>query len=616
MAQSGAPPWRTPGGFLLICFAALAPLLLLGSVGYYGDDYGWIAHAMAASGDAWNWIGSQVVDRRDAGSMYRPLYECSFLIDGLIFGRTPFLSHLLELILSAASALTIVSLARRLLDHGTAAWFAGLAWCFYPTQIEGLGWVAARGSLAATLFSLLALRLFLWEGPWIHSRVWRTIGTGLLLLLALGFKEQAAILPGILWLAVFLGIGSEEDHGGLSCATRRTLPLFLLLLAYLVWRWHLIGGLGNFYPDVPPPQILSGDYWFQRLRWLGLLLSPARGDSFGWWIRLGLGLLTLSILVRPARESEDRRLVLFLLGWSLCVLVPMHWLSVDDQDLHDSRHLIPLLAPWILLLARGVAHSSRRASFGALAFLLICASLLVHSLSIVRDAGRYEHRLITEIQRVAMLPPASPGERRTLAHYPFLFRGVHVGSTIDSALGSPWMPGLKTAPVTLYPDGMTYLLVADHLLGSKAPIMPVRRYSWDARRLVFVEEDRLDPGSLFRSPPSATELPARLEIQNSQADHLVLLVETLPRALVATLGPGPAGSIEIPTVGVIGLDPAPLLETGFADSRGRYRVVYPLPPGDRPQPLPVWFQAVVSDRDGRTRFSKAVEVRIQATRSK
>ena len=120
----------------------------------------------------------------------RPLTWFSFWLNYQLSGANPAPWHAVNLGLHLANALLLWTSFQALLP-GRASWFAAFFFALHPIQVESVAYVYARGILLATLFCLLALRL------WIAGRRWHALAAFSLALLA---KEECAAFPVFLLL--------------------------------------------------------------------------------------------------------------------------------------------------------------------------------------------------------------------------------------------------------------------------------------------------------------------------------------------------------------------------------------------------------------------------------
>ena len=146
---------------------------------------------------------------------WRPVVTLSYFVDHALGGGEPWMFHLTNLALVAGVA---VLLARTLAAAAVSApWAWAAVWVAWPTQVEAACNITGRTDLLATLFALAALGA---RGP---------LAAGAWLLLALGSKEVAVLVPVAAWL--------------LRPADRRLAVLGGALAAWLGVRWLVLARL-------------------------------------------------------------------------------------------------------------------------------------------------------------------------------------------------------------------------------------------------------------------------------------------------------------------------------------------------------------------------------------
>ena len=223
---------------MLLPLAAVAVFYAPGFGGFWlGDDLPNLERAYRAAneGRLWEATWSEfVAPNLGGGSFLRPMLIASFSLDYLLFGAHyagwyafNFAVHLANV---ALVAFLVSAWARMLGRQGRlAAVLAALAFGLSPLIAEGAYWVSARGDQWVTLCSLAPLAL------WIRDTGRGTrhgaVAYPLLLLVALGFKESAAILPFQAALAALAWPGARPR--GMWPAVGAG---FALLVFYFVFR--------------------------------------------------------------------------------------------------------------------------------------------------------------------------------------------------------------------------------------------------------------------------------------------------------------------------------------------------------------------------------------------
>jgi hypothetical protein len=230
---------------------------------------------------------------------------------------------------------------RRLIPQ-RAAFIAAAIFAVHPMNTEPVAYAFARGTLLATLFSLLAVR------SWIGNRVWPAVFWFAVAMLA---KEECAALPmflllldwsrgqairlkpiaamfaialamgaRVLW-AVHVTPGVQAGAGaGISAAGYLAAQGFMVLryLRMLAIPW----GFSVDYSSVPPVLV------WEIAAWVGVAVVVAAGMKWagfknlraGFWLVAGLVLLSPSSSIFPAADlANDRRMYLPLIAIAACL---------------------------------------------------------------------------------------------------------------------------------------------------------------------------------------------------------------------------------------------------------------------------------------------------------
>jgi protein O-mannosyl-transferase len=313
---------------ILIWIAALAAFG--GCVGgaFVFDDFGMLHDRAITSGSGW-WECWRLTQTR-------PLTWFSFWANYQAGGENPIGYHVVSLVLHLCVAVLVWDVLRRLISE-RAALIAAVIFAVHPLVTEPVAYAFARGTLLATLFSLLAVR------SWISGRAWAAVGWFAVAMLA---KEECAALPVFLlgldwWLeeksrvaplaAMFAVAGAmgarvlwavHVTPGVQAGAGAAISPLgylavqgveILRYLRMLVVPW----GFSVDYSSVPPA------WWWETAAWSAVIAMAGvawRHRRVGFWFLAGLVLLLPSSSIFPAADlANDRRMYLPLIAFAACV---------------------------------------------------------------------------------------------------------------------------------------------------------------------------------------------------------------------------------------------------------------------------------------------------------
>jgi hypothetical protein len=272
--------------------------------GFVRDDFSWIRNSIVT--------GPRDVLRlfsRDNG-FFRPMVALTFALDHALFGLQPRAYGLTNLFLLLLAAAAVWALGRSLTLSAGTALFAAALWVFNPHGIPmALLWISGRTSLVLTLFAVLAATLVVRGRP---------LAAGLATFLALLSKEEAVVLPLVLFAWAGLWSGS-----GLAWNTRRALtrswPALLAWAPYFVLRAqtraYLPGTAPSFYrPSIEPALVLQN-----------VLEYADRSATFAAVVLILLGLLAWR---RPRLEARHKGLLVLgglwlVAGFALTVFLPL-----------------------------------------------------------------------------------------------------------------------------------------------------------------------------------------------------------------------------------------------------------------------------------------------------
>jgi tetratricopeptide (TPR) repeat protein len=244
----------------------------------------------------------------------RPLTWLTFWLNWQVAGTHTWAWHAVNLALHVACVLLVFDVLRRLISE-RAAMFAAAIFAVHPIMTEPVAYIFARATLLAALFSLLAIRSWLDDRPWLAT-LWFA--------LAMLAKEEAAAVPIALailrpqhWraigamLGIALALGARAvwattvvPSGGGPQAGISALDYFaaqgVVILRYL----EMAAVPWGFTIDA---EIAQPAWWISVLAWIAIALLAWRSR----WFLIGLVLLLPSSSIFPAQDlAADRRMYL------------------------------------------------------------------------------------------------------------------------------------------------------------------------------------------------------------------------------------------------------------------------------------------------------------------
>jgi hypothetical protein len=405
---------RASAWLLAIPLAAAALIYARFFGGYWlGDDFGnlhtgWMAAQSGTTlAQAWSQLFAAVPSE---GAFYRPAMIASVLVNASLAGAhfggwfvVDYAVHLANVVLIALLVASLAAACGR--DGRLAAVVAAGAFALCPLLAEGVFWVSARADSAVTLLTFAGLLAWTRAGSYPAA----ALALPLCMLVALGFKESAAVLPLQLALVAFAW-PKRRSHAQLGAVA----ACFAMTALFFVVRAHLFGDVWHVYraTDTAP--------WLDRFRhaiasiapWWRALSQRTPGAGQG-YVALLAAATTMSLL---ATRGTQRTLAaaLFIAAAGLVAATLMNLGGLDPSG--EGGRLVYSPFAW-LALALGVAgaapadaRGSQPARVAGLALLVAAAItgawVLEGELRVARDAQRDVQALAREAQQ---WPAAHPG---------------------------------------------------------------------------------------------------------------------------------------------------------------------------------------------------------------
>jgi hypothetical protein len=369
--------WRVPA-ILLLCLAST--FTGLGN-GFSFDDLPIIArdfrlHSLA---EPWRFFTQPYRGPPNQPGLYRPLTSLALAAQWVAAGGSPWLFHLVSILLHVAVALAVLKLAQQLLGR-TAGWWAAALFAVHPVHAEAITTGVGQGELGAALLVTIAVGC--------HLRYRREAALSgrhiallaLLYLAACGFKENAILLPALL-LAV------EVTILGKVTATLKQRDVWLLAGALAVvaagfWTAHALAS-GTMAGDRPALAFHGMDAgerlmtmlgvvpeWFRLLFWpVHLKVQYLPGEiqlarGFGVPQLLGAVLLAGTAVVAWMLRH---RLPVFTLGvlWTAVAIFPVSNVLIPSGVVLAERTLYLPSVGVVLGIGAIIAWAGQRVAGGS-----------------------------------------------------------------------------------------------------------------------------------------------------------------------------------------------------------------------------------------------------------
>jgi tetratricopeptide (TPR) repeat protein len=394
---SSPPSWKGIAVVLLLTFAVYIPTL---RYQFVHDDRGQIVDNPAVH--SWRFVPTYFTAQVWAGVMpgelgnyFRPLFLLWLRINHAAFGNRAWGWHLTTLLAHVLTTLLAYLLALGLGVCGDAALVAALVFGLHPAHIEAVAWISGA---TEPLLGVLLIASFISYVRWRRTgRRNGRLASVALFALALGEKETAMILPGLLLAYDWIFAGSRtwpstdaysesmrtachsehseesrsapggstnQDQGEIprfarndglvqssSAALRRIWPFVLVILLYLPARFYALKALSHAVTPLSKAQLALTwpsliCFWIRHLIWpvalstfydFPAVLHPTlRNFTFP----LIIDVCIAAGLLAVARRG---RIAAFSAAWLVLPLIPLLDLRVfvADDFAHDRYLYLP-----------------------------------------------------------------------------------------------------------------------------------------------------------------------------------------------------------------------------------------------------------------------------------
>lgn len=389
---------------------------------------------------------------------WRPLWRFSFFLDYSLWGLKPTGYLATNLAFHLVGVIATWFLARLIGMSSIAALGAASVMAVHPLQHEAVWWIAGRGGVMATTFSLVACVAIAQgvQARSLRASVFWSLLAALTLLLGLLSKESALVAPAVLCLAGIVAL-RPGGSGSLGRAGAIGFPSVVVFASYLVARrtmlGEFVGGYGGL--KIAP---FSPEAWENQFQSLETLFGLVRGDLAGTNVGPGiaLGLLAAvsvsSIRMGLRRDAHTGLQLGFALVWLALALLPTWQFGVPSTSHESARFLYPLIPAASLLTAGVLAELFRGHARGLntslILFVAVSFGLLQWNGSPRREAWRVARQLFPAVWEIG---PPPRGSHYVFVDLPDQVAGAYLGR---NALPNALMPPFVAAP----PEGGVHAL--------------------------------------------------------------------------------------------------------------------------------------------------------------
>lgn len=241
--------FRTHRSAIIVALLALAATITSFGHDFTYDDrdvifFNDLVHHLHGLGALWHQTYWPV---KYGGDGYRPVTMTLFTLQWVAANGAPWVFHLVNIVLTVATALAVRWCAAAVLPEA-AALVAGALFAVHPVHVEVTGNIVGQSELVVALCLALAV------GIYIRRRLVGGVpgrdATVIVLLFAIALftKEHAVVLPGLLFAAEITVIHRDDWRTRLRHARPLALALVAVCLAYLAVRGQVQADLAGFQP--------------------------------------------------------------------------------------------------------------------------------------------------------------------------------------------------------------------------------------------------------------------------------------------------------------------------------------------------------------------------------
>jgi hypothetical protein len=180
----------------------------------------------------------------DTALFYRPVSSLSYALDYAVWQLSPVKSHITNVLLhgtaSVLAAVTIAEITRR----PVVGYLSAVLFAVHPLTIGVIPAISRRQDVLLTIFVLGAL--FLFVRSYRENSSWLLGAALIAYALALGAKETAVVLPGMvfMWLAIYRE--TDKNRSTVLRAVSGSAPFVLVTIAYVLVRLVVLDGIGGY----------------------------------------------------------------------------------------------------------------------------------------------------------------------------------------------------------------------------------------------------------------------------------------------------------------------------------------------------------------------------------
>lgn len=184
----------------------------------------------------------------DVALFYRPLSSLSYAVEYPLWGVSPSGYHFTNVVLHAVAAVLVVITIKEMTTQPLVGYLSGVLFTVHPLAVNVVPAISRRQDILVSIFVLGTLFLFVRSRRADRLRLFG--GAVVAYVLALGAKETALVVPGLIFLWVMVHQEANEWRSRFAAALVPTVPFMGVTFVYTLVRVVVLGGFGGYRPGV------------------------------------------------------------------------------------------------------------------------------------------------------------------------------------------------------------------------------------------------------------------------------------------------------------------------------------------------------------------------------
>ncbi len=404
------------------CVAGLLALPTLLSF-FVADDF--VSLYSVTTTPPWRYLYSNWLGAVGEGGFYRPVFNWVLGICYLPMGLNPVPFRLMLIALFSVNAALVAKVAWRATNSTVAALVAGLFFAAHPVHVEAIGWISALLEQLCALFFLLTVLSF--DGAArrfgrLPTRGWLALATGLMAL-SLGSKEMGITLPAvvIVWDLCLYASWDANPWKAPTVLWRAIrsriglwLPMAALGIAYLAFRWAILGGIGGYGAEKHFRFGVMDNYLVHYIYFLLQPLPAAWLDraAGGKALTVVLGALAGTAALWRASGLPRTKGIPLGIAWMAITWLPVSTLLRTQYMFLPSVGLAIIVGSLMGALLGRARKTGATALSSLLALAMLCWMLqagnsLLGGLKKWEEGGQITHSVLTQTKEILGAAPAA-----------------------------------------------------------------------------------------------------------------------------------------------------------------------------------------------------------------